>query len=66
MVEIWRVQIIKEQRGIGGLFFAMFEVEVFVAPFFVTRINVFAKWQAQVTGGAVPVNGVFFKTIERG
>ncbi|CSQ67598.1 Uncharacterised protein [Shigella sonnei] len=44
----------------------MFEVEVIVAPLFVTGINVFTKWQAQVTGGAVPVNGVFFKTIERG
>ena len=66
VVEIWRVQIIKEQPANAALFVAMFEVEVFVAPFFVTRINVFAKWQAQVTGGAVPVNGVFFKTIERG
>ena len=66
MVEIWRVQIIKEQPANAALFFAMFKVEVFVAPLFVTGINVFTKWQAQVTGGAVPVNGVFFKTIERG
>ena len=56
---------VKEQHK-AALFVTMFEVEVFVAPLFVTRINVFAKWQAQVTGGAVPVNGVFFKTIERG
>ncbi len=66
MVEIWRVQIIKEQPANTALFVAMFEVEVFVAPLFVTGINVFAKWQAQVTGGAVPVIGVFFKSIERG
>ena len=50
----------------AALFVAMFEVEVFVAPLFVTGINVFTKWLAQVTGGAVPVNGVFFKSIERG
>lgn len=66
MVEIWRVQIIKEQPANTALFVAMFEVEVIVAPLFVTGINVFTKWQAQVTGGVVPVNGVFFKTIERG
>ena len=66
MVEIWGVQIIKEQPANAALFVAMFEVEVIVAPLFVTGINVFTKWQAQVTGGAVPVNGVFFKTIERG
>ena len=66
MVEIWRVQIIKEQPANTALFVAMFEVEVIVAPLFVTGINVFTKWLAQVTGGAVPVNGVFFKSIERG
>ncbi len=66
MVEIWGVQIIKEQPANAALFVAMFEVEVFVAPLFVTGINVFTKWLAQVTGGAVPVNGVFFKSIERG
>ena len=66
MVEIWRVQIIKEQPANTALFVAMFEVEVIVAPLFVTGITVITKWQAQVTGGAVPVNGVFFKTIERG
>ena len=66
MVEIWRVQIIKEQPANAALFVAMFEVEVLVAPLFVTEIYVFALRQAQVTGGAVPVNSIFFKTIEWG
>lgn len=66
MVEIWGVQIIKEQPANAALFVAMFEVEVFVAPLFVTGINVFTKWLAQVTGGAVPVNSIVFKSIERG
>lgn len=66
MVKVWRVQVIKEQAANAALFVTMFEVEVFVAPLFVTRINVFAKWQAQVTGGAVPVNSIVFKAIERG
>ncbi len=66
MVEVWRVQVIKEQPANAALFIAMFKVEVFVAPLFVAWINIFAKWQAQVAGGAVPVNGVFFKALERG
>ena len=66
MVKVWRVQVIKEQAANAALFVTMFEVEVFVAPFFFFLLNVFAKWQAQVTGGAVPVNGVVFKAIERG
>ena len=66
MVEIWRVQIIKEQPANAALFVAMFEVEVFVAPLFVTGINDFTKWLAQVTGGAVSVNSIVFKSLERG
>lgn len=66
MVEVWRVQIIKEQSANAALFVAMFEVEIIVAPLFVAWINIFAKRLAQVAGGAVPVNGIFFETIERG
>lgn len=66
VVEVWRVQVIKEQSANAALFVTMFEIEVFVAPLFITWINVFTKWLAQVTGGAVPVNGVFFKAIEWG
>jgi hypothetical protein len=63
VVKIRGVQIVKEQAADAALLVAVLEEEVVIAPLFIARINLFAEGLAQVAGGAMPVNGIFFKAV---
>ena len=66
MVKVRGIQIIEKQAADAALFVTMLEEEVVVAPLFIARINLFAEGLAQVAGGAMPVNGIFFKAVVGG
>ena len=66
MVEAGGIQIIEKQAADAALLVTVFEKEVVIAPLFITRINVFAKGLAQIAGGTMPVNGIFFKAVVGG
>ena len=65
-IKIRRVQIVKEQPANAALFVAVFEVKVVVAPLFVFRVYVFAKRQAEIACGRMPVHGILFKAVVGG
>ena len=66
MVKVRGIQIIEKQAADAALLVTMLEEKVVVTPLFIARINLFTKGLAQIAGGTMPVNGIFFKTVVGG
>ena len=57
--EVRFVKVIKKQAADAALFVAVFDIKIFITPFFVSGVSVFAKWLTGLFRGLVPVRAVF-------
>lgn len=44
----------------------MLQIEIVITPLFIARIDILAKRLAEISGGLVPVQRIFFEAIKRG
>ena len=65
VIETLFVKVIKEQATDATGFIAMFQIKVFITPFFESRIVIRTKGVTSGPGALMPVLCIFFKSIIR-